>query len=192
MNQRGYTLFEVVVVIAIIGILTVVTARAYPAARSSQSLRLAEQQLQSTLREAQQRAINEERETDCLAIARTVDEPNTTHEQRQCSDIGVYVDGQALIMFADTDLGPDDEPTGDFEYTPGLDLELKTLPLPSGVSVRIDPRSSRSFVFKGIPPRVELYVDGALYEEPGVVLLESTGAAATLQVLSHGQVIRTN
>ena len=57
--QTGFTLIELVVVVAIMGIMSVALAVAYPHARAEQKLTLAEQTLQAALRNAEQAAINE-------------------------------------------------------------------------------------------------------------------------------------
>jgi len=187
-HEAGYTLIEVVVVLVVIGVLSAITARAYPAARSNQSLSLAEQQLQSAFRDAQELAINESRSTECREAA--ADAGRLPDDQRQCSDIGIFVSGNELLWFADTDLGPDDTLGGDKQYTDGVDMILKRLPLPSGVSVVAGGGSNTSFLFEGIPPSVNLRVDGVPFTVPGLVVLAADDAEVRLEVRSHGQVSR--
>ena len=185
-DRSGYTLIEVVVVLVVIGVLTLITARAYPAARSNQALRLAEQQIQSAFRDAQELAINEHRSHDCLDAAAA----DALLDQRQCSDIGIYVAGNDLVWFADTDHGPDDDLGGDKEYTEGVDIILKTLPLPNGVNVVAGEGHNESFLFEGIPPAVTLRIDSEPFDEPGQVFIQAEDAEARLEVGAHGQVVR--
>lgn len=168
--QNGFTLFEVMVTISIIGILTVMTGRAFPIARNNQSLRLAEQQLQASLREAQQLALYEDRNDDCVA---------RPGDDSLCSDIGVHLAGNVLTMFADID--------ADGVYSNDTtDFRISTASLPSGVTVTTTP----SYLFRGDPPTVELFVNNRPENDRANLTLEAGNITANYEIHSYGQVTR--
>lgn len=138
---RGFTLLELVVVVAIFGILTALLARAFPAVRDTQRLTLAEQELQSLVREAQRRALNEERDEACEQRA---------SEPARCSDVGLRFSNNTVTMFADID--------GNNEFGNSNDYMLpgKATTLPAGARVT----APRTLIFRGIPPNIKLYANG--------------------------------
>lgn len=161
------------VTISIIGILTVMTGRAFPIARNNQSLRLAEQQIQAALREAQQMALYEERVQECTDLLPSDD--------KLCSDVGIYLAGNELKMFADIN--------ADGLYStsnPNDNFQISTSALPSGVTVTTTP----SYLFRGDPPTVELFVDNRLENDRVNLTLQAGNITANYEIHSYGQVTR--
>ncbi|MEX1997890.1 MAG: prepilin-type N-terminal cleavage/methylation domain-containing protein [Candidatus Andersenbacteria bacterium] len=170
--SSGFTLLEVVVTVVIIGIMITILTVAFPSTRDSQALLLAQQKIEFTLRDAQKRALQEERDPDCL-----LDNPG---EPARCSDVGVFIDGQTLLLFADT--GDD---AADQQYSPGIDYVIQQEELPAGVVATGD----KSFLFLGQPPTIELLVDGAV-KNPGRFELKLGTTIVRLAVYPYGQLER--
>ena len=170
----GYTLLEVVVGIGIISLVATLLAVGYPSTRDAQELLLAEQQLQSLVRDAQERALNEERLPDCLA---TVAE----EDSKLCSDSGVALRGQVITLFADT-------AGADQRFTAGLDFVLAEVALPGGVTaVDLD------LVWLGVPPTTTLYANGLPVLDdaaPAAVTLSYRGQSLTVDVFPAGYAVR--
>lgn len=168
--MKGFTLLEITVVMAIMSILSAIILIGWPRTRQHQALLLAAEQVQTTLRTAQQKALNEDRHPDCLRDW----VGSSPEEQRLCSDIGVAVQESTIVIFADTNI-----PTvNQYEETKDFPIEQQTLPL--GVT---GPSSWQSFVFEASPPNIEL-VGGA----PRTLRLKSGTAARDLVIKSYGQV----
>lgn len=179
-SEQGFTILEILVVIVVISILSLVTLASYPTARSNQALRLAEQQIQSSLREAQQRALNELRDTNCITSASLYN-----GDQRYCSNIGIYLSGSTMTMFADSS---DD----DGQFSIGSDYEIKQMTLSAGVTVVGGVGTNSSFLFKSLPGiTTEFYRDGQGPEaHPGTITLQSGKTVASYSIASYGQVER--
>lgn len=177
--SAGFTLIEIVVVIVIIGVISASLTVAYPNVRDWQKLKLAEQQLQASLREAQQAAINEERSAACLASF-----SSNPALQKHCSNIGVTVAGGELIMFADTS----NLPANEWEH--GHDIEIKRIAFPDGVTVEAGSSTATTFVFEATPPTVTLFVGSTPVAAPHTVTLQAGATAATFTVHAYGQVER--
>jgi prepilin-type N-terminal cleavage/methylation domain-containing protein len=168
-QSYGFSLIEVTVTVVIVGIFSLMAARAYPVWRERQHIIEARQVIQSELRAAQQQAIQEIRSPDCLAGAATYD------EERHCSDIGLWFEaGQSSItVYADT--AESDSNT----YNTG-DYVIKTLSLPGGLRVK----ENKSFLFEAVPPSVTLF-------HPGSLVLTSGGASVNdiaFNIGPYGQV----
>lgn len=154
----GFTLIEVLVVITIMTIITAVTLTALPLARTDQMLESDIIQLKSALSQAQQRALNEIRTPDCLALA-----GDDSELQRRCSDIGVVILEERIVTFSDL--------TGDQDYVSSGDLELEAQSTSSG-----PPNGTPiSIVFTASPPNVTTFVNGQ-------VIGAGQSAPVTLQI----------
>lgn len=143
-NSSGFTLLEIVVVVGIISAVTAYASIAYPSVRQQQKIIMAEQILQSTMRETQQKAINEERNPDCIT------EQAGSADKKHCSDLGLYFDGSKIVLFANTNLSDDNKYESD-DYN-----KLGTVSLPDGVTIS----GLHSLLFKATPPSVKMYADG--------------------------------
>lgn len=168
--QGGFTLLEVLVTLVIVGILLALTTRGLPLLRQHQQLMVAIQQIQSVVREAQQRAFNETREPLCVSDARA-SEPNV------CSDVGLSFVGSALTMYADLDQ------TGSFSAAG--DYVIQQQQLPAGVTSTV----ANELVFVGSPPELELKVDGVALPQ-GQVTLQVRQLTTTVQISRYGHVAR--
>lgn len=172
--MKGFTLLETAVVLAIMSILTGLILTGWPRARQQQALLLATEQVQTMVRTAQQKALNEDRSDACLATV-----PNTPEGKRLCSDIGVAIKNSDIRIFADTQEAAvnkyneqNNTSAGDFI------LEKQTLPL--GVT---SSSGWQEFVFEATPPTI-LLVGG-----PNKLLtLYSGNATKTVTIKNYGQV----
>ena len=175
MKQRksttGFTLIESVVVISIITILTYLVLNALPLARTNQEMENDLQQLRSFLSRAQQQALNEIREDDCLSFAGSDEDA-----QRRCSDVGVLVASGSLTMFADID--------GNGDYSNGADFIIDESDLAAGVEGNIPV----SIVFASTPPTIITLsdVDVLAPNESAVVKLELEDASRELTIGPYG------
>ncbi|MEX2054846.1 MAG: type II secretion system protein [Candidatus Andersenbacteria bacterium] len=168
-SQGGYTLLETIVAIAIVGILTTIVVVAFQTTREQQNLTLAQQHLQFMLRDAQKKALQEEREGDCL------DRPE---EDRLCSDIGVYLNGNNVVLFADVapQFGTYTNDTEDYV------LLEETLPN----NVALEGTTARSFLFRAVPPTITLTANGAEVTPRVEFQLRSGRSTRTLYLYSYG------
>lgn len=182
-SAAGYTLLEMVVVIAVIGIASSMLLRGYPVLRAQQQLKIAEQQIQSTLREAQALALNEAREDNCKNRF-----PNDEAQQRFCSDIGVKLEGDTITLFADLDFND--------QYNQAIDYLIREASLTSNGGAGVV--TATTVVFRARPPKVWLSVnennkDGdQAGESTHTIEVQSGRSAAILNVGSFGQVTRAN
>ncbi len=169
-RQAGMTLVEVMVGITIIGILSLMAATAFPYVRQYQQATLTAQLIQSTMRRAQQLALDETRDEKCLAL-----EGPEIEQQRHCSDVGIAIAGHDIQLFADT--------ADDNRYTVNNDFILATLPFPSAVTV-----TNKAFLFEATPPSIVMFVDGnvraASQAEP--LTIQSGRAIVQLSISSYG------
>lgn len=145
--MKGFTLLETAVVLAIMSILTGLILTSWPRTRQQQALLLATEQIQTLIRTAQQKALNEDRAEACLA---TVED--TPESRRLCSDVGVAIKGNTIVMFADT-INPsenkyDDTPDSPHDFL----IEQQTLAL--GVT---GPSGWQSFIFEATPPTINMF-----------------------------------
>lgn len=178
---RGFTLVEMVVVVAIMAILGLAVALAYPHARAEQKLTLAEQTLQAALRGAQQSAINEERDPDCLAAL-----PSGMPPER-CSDTGIVLcpGDPTMIIFADI-VDPDDN---NFDCRARNDFIVAEIPFPDGVLV--EPSNPPTILlFQGTPPTIHLFSNVGEITNFEPVTLRIGNITRELNVGSYGQVER--
>ena len=142
--MNGFTLIEMVIVIAMMSALTGVVVTGLPAARTSQLLEGDIQRLRSVLSQAQQRALNEIRDQECLDQAGA-----DIDNQRYCSDVGVAILNQRLVMFADLN--------GDQDYTEGVDYLIEEQEQASSVV-----GETQTIVFAVDPPTVITYANAAI------------------------------
>ena len=174
-QYAGFTLIEVVVTMAILSALVTLLTVGYPTTRDNQALQLAQQQLQFLVRDAQQQALNEEREEECLNQFSPDDA-----EQRRCSDVGLSFRDQIVIMFADT--------SGDdliYDAGAGGDYVITSQELSATVA------SQDSLLFIAQPPTIRLLVNGAeLVGEPARLTLTAGEQKANLVIGKYGQVER--
>jgi len=180
--SHGFTLIELIVVVAIIATLGVLLAVAYPQARSQQKLTLAEQTLQASLRAAQQAAINEERSPECLLRV-------PAGQEALCSDTGIALNPAegSMIVFADiansaaNQFEPDGQTTGDFQ--------IAEVPFPEGVQV--EPSSPPTvLIFQGTPPTITLWSGTREVVDTEPVTLRLGTVTREVLVGSYGQVER--
>lgn len=169
---QGFTLIEVLVTITIVSIMSAVLVVSWPRARDHNALVITERQLQSLLRDAQEKALNGDRAPTCVA---------STPEARRCADIGIALHNNQVILFADTK-GTNNS------YTPGNsgDAILLNTTLPSGVtSVNTN---WQSYLFRFVPPIVELYGNGQLVSQNGASLtVQIRQQQKQWRVLPYGQ-----
>lgn len=181
-SGAGFTLLEVVVTIVILSIITLLVTSAFPEARSAQALLLARQQLRSIFQKAEQQALQEIRDENCLQ--RVKNNPDYTLQKR-CSDIGVALQGSTALLFADTE--------DDNQYTEGQDYLLSTLSLPAGVKVTqadgTDLSTWQSFLFEATPPTIDLYVNQTLLpgNQQAPIALQAGRRSALLNVNRYGR-----
>jgi len=140
--MTGYTLLEGLFVVLITSLLATVAIAGWPIVRQRQALLLAEQQIQSLVRQAEQQAFQFERSQDCLSSV-----GSSLAEQRTCSDLGLAFNQDKVRFFADTQ-GDDNKYTTD-------DFLLTEYTLPSGVVSTVS--GWQSILFRAVPPRVTLY-----------------------------------
>lgn len=174
-STGGFALIEVVVTMTIIGILTAILAVAFPVARQQQALQLAQQRIEALLREAQLQTLNEERAQDCRALFTGTDALSQAR-QRRCSDVGLYLQGRQVRLFADTD-GDKIYATTDFQIRPPEELPAEVV-------------GTTSLVFNAAPPHLELYGNGLLIDDqhPLSLTLHLSRADAALLVRPFGKV----
>lgn len=170
-NQAGFTLLEMIIVLSIITISTYVLFTAFPIARVNQALQADITELRILITSAQQQALNEIRSQDCLDLVGPDEEL-----ARRCSNVGVYVQGQDVIQFADT--------TDDLRFTAGSDFILgertQTSSLADGTSMTI--------VFQADPPTIVTHVNAEVLGAGQVhpFTLELEGAVRSLTVGPYG------
>lgn len=169
-RSQGMTMIEVLVGITIIGILSYMAATTFPYVRQYQQATLTAQLIQNTMRRAQQLALDETRGEKCLAVVGEEEEG-----QRRCSDVGVAIAGQEMVLYADT--------ADDNRYTASQDFVVARLAIPSTVTV-----TGKSFLFEATPPTITMFVDGqvraATASEP--LTVRAGRASIPLAVSSYG------
>lgn len=166
--MQGFTLLETVITVGILLILAGLITASWPRFRERQAILIAREQLQALFRQAQQQALNEDRDEKCLD---TVEEE--VFARRRCSDIGVALKEDKILIFADTD-GNDNQYT-DNDFI----VEEHTLP----AAVQTTEVDWQSFLFKGQPPSIELY-------DPKGFLVRSTRTASfTLKIGEASRVL---
>jgi prepilin-type N-terminal cleavage/methylation domain-containing protein len=163
--MKGFTLLETAVVLAIMGILSAIVLTGWPAARQHQALLLATEQVQTMIRTAQQKALNEDRPQACLSQAVV---------PKNCSDVGVAVKDNNILIFADTEK-PDNN-----QYEEGKDYLIERQTLPLGV---VGPNSWQEFIFEAIPPNIRL-----MGGPTKTLTLHSGEVSKTVTVKNYGQV----
>ncbi len=173
---RGFMLIELVVTLAIVGIVTTLIAVAFPALRERQALLLAQQRFEALLREAQQRALNEDRPEACVQLFPGTDE-RALASQKRCSDVGVHIAGRAATLFADVD--------GNKAFSPARDFIIHDVEvLPASFTPTL------AVVVVGRPPQLELYGNGVVLtdQHPLPVTVQSGTATSQLTISSFGKV----
>lgn len=170
--MNGFTLIEIVVTVTIILLLTTLMLSAWPVTRSNQAFVLAGQQLQAILREAQQMALDENRQEACKL---SVPEPRT------CSDVGVAVRDDQIVLFADT--------WGANNHYDDSDYVISTRELPLRVRT-VSSAAWQSFVFKSVPPRTVLYHGAATITDDaqGELVLQVSQRQRTFRITAYGHV----
>lgn len=176
LTPSGFTLIEMVVSIAIIGILTTMIAVGYPAVRDRQTLQRAHQQLEVLVREAAQQTLNEERAAACRdrfpgdALAAVT-------SRRRCSDVGIHIQGATATLFADLD--------GNKAYSVNRDYNIRDpIALPAPVT------EAATIVFNASPPYLTLYGNASLVDDqhPFEVVLQLHGGTNVLVIRPYGKV----
>lgn len=168
--NAGFTLVETIVTITIMSILTALTVTAFPLVRANQQVQNDVHVLRALLADAQQRALNEVRDEDCI---QKVGEDN----QRLCSNVGVALQPNEFIEFSDTD-GNRRFSGSDYVFS-RRDHE-STVVVPTGNTVDI--------IFEATPPNVYIFVDGDILgpSSSTTFSLQSGGASRGLRVRQFG------
>lgn len=171
-SQAGFTIFEMVVTVGIIGVLSLLVGAGLPVARDNQRVMSTEQQLQDMLRLALQRATHEVRPELCTNDSRVGGDDALA---RRCSNVGVALTGTTAVMFADLN--------ADRRYTAASDLTFEERDLTAEAD-------QQAFVFEASPPTVALYANSrpVTVNQPGRVVISSGRQARAVQVLPFGQV----
>ncbi len=174
-RQRGFTLVESMVIIAIISILSLLSAAALPRARASQQLTVSGQQLQALFNGAQQQSLDEVRTEPCLVIA-----GGDAAREKACSNIGVGIQGTSAVVFADLD--------GSRTYQAPTDFLIATHTLTAG-STNTEPDYWQSFVFEATPPTVTLFADGIVVgpQTPALISLQAAAQRQSWAVYPYGR-----
>lgn len=169
--QQGYTLLEVVITIVIILIATLLVSSAFPVVRAQQGLLRAERQLQSLIRDVQQRASNEIRDQECLDLV-----GDELENQRLCSDLGLHLLGNQITLFADTS---DDDIFTSTDYV----FDTQTLATP------VSSVNEHSLLFEATPPTISLISNGATLppDETIDLTLQSENTTKDFLIYAYGQ-----
>ena len=172
-SSPGFTLIEVVVMIAILSIVTTVSVVALPKARNNQRLVTDTEKIQANIRTAERYAINEVRSDACIEYV-----GNDAELRRRCSNVGIALQEKQLITFADT--------TGDREYTENADFVIEEDSLSSGV----ESDGWQTIVFEATPPTIYTYVDGTVISPqlPATITLQAGEQTRTLEVHPYGRI----
>lgn len=174
-SAGGFTLLEILVSVVIVSVLTTIITVGFRVSRDNQRIVLAKQELEALIRDTQKRAFNEEREERCL---RSLPE-SALDRRRRCADVGIVLEGNRVTQFADTH-----GEIGDRFFTTG-DYTVTTLPLASSQGVSIGEKTT--LLFKGVPPTIELLVNGRVITAPVELVLRSGTATKTLLLHPYGQ-----
>lgn len=171
-SPSGYTLLEVVVTVVILGIMAALLARGYPAWRSHQQLIQAEQIIQNAFRDAQQQALQEIRDEDCVIQFTDYD------SQRHCSDIGLWMEAGSheIKYFADTHDPDNDTYSADDHIISSIQI-----------SPSLTFSENRSFVFQSIGPSQMLY-----FGDPGIQVIGAHSAVVALSQEPGSRMITFN
>jgi prepilin-type N-terminal cleavage/methylation domain-containing protein len=169
-QQKGMTLIEIVVSVAIISVISALVLNALPTIRNQQQLRAATQQIQNQLRAAQQNDLNETRSPDCL---QRVGEDK--EKQRRCSDVGVAIRQNKIVQFADTE--------DDNTLSNSGDVILSQEEISSAVIV-----PNRTWLFEATPPTILLRIDGKVQQvgQPNTTIISAGALKATFEVSTYG------
>jgi type II secretory pathway pseudopilin PulG len=139
----GFTLIETVLTVGIIAALGAAIAVGWPRVRAHQGIVLATEHIQSWIYTAQEKSLNEERPDACVNLFTTL------ADKRRCSDVGIALRDNEMIMFADTD-GNNDRYTNN-------DFIIDRTTLVSPVVVDTPGPTWDSFLFRAVPPGVVLH-----------------------------------
>jgi len=155
-KESGFTIFELLVVMFILTLLSSVVLAGYRSGQKRYSLYQAAQRLASDVRRAQNMAIS------------GVDIAGNYY------GYGVYAvaDGSSYLIYGDTDNTSDYQPT---------DTTVETIYLPNNVKIKETvPDAGKADVFFG-PPDPDTYLNGVSgsYNEPIVITLELIGTSLT-------------
>lgn len=174
--MNGFTLIETIVVISILVGVSVLVTFGWPRIRAYQSLLLSEQRVESLIATARERALNEDRDSGCLATV-------TSDNERRCSDIGVALQDTTVILFADTQANSD-------RYTPGQDYILSTETIPAQVTGTAG--SWYSLLFKASPPTATLYAQGSVVtsDAPASFGLQAGTSQIAFTISPYGNINR--
>lgn len=171
-SESGLTLLELIITLSVITIATLVVGSALPVVREHQALQQARQQFTSYIRTAQTQALDEQRSDACLERM-----GDSLPLQKRCSDLGVYVEGNQLTVFADTQ---------DNDQYDASDIVLNTANLPATIAAA----SPASILFEATPPNIRTYVNGLLVipSAPAALTLISPNRAVSLTISAYGLV----
>lgn len=172
----GFSLIEIVVTIAIIGILTTMVAAGYPAVRNRHTMQRAQQQMELLLREAQQQTLNEERAKACRDLSPRDTEGDIV-ARRRCSDVGIHLQGTTAILFADLN--------SDKAYSANRDYQIRD---PETLPATVVP--NQTIVFNATPPHLTMYGNGGIVDgqHPLEVTFQLHNDTSTLLLRPFGKI----
>lgn len=170
--EQGFTLLEMMVTVAIIGIFSAFSLAAYPQLRANQLFSLTEQQLQSQLSAASASTFNGELNQDCVDAAEDVS---------SCDQYGVTLLENRAIVFVD---GNDSKAfeEGDFVVSEII------------LSESLEIQDWEDVVFVRSLPRLQLLVAASEVEsdtdESAVFSLNLNEQSRSFRILPLGSIIR--
>lgn len=176
-QEKGFSLIESLIVISIIAIMSALSLKAIPVARSQQQLISDTEQIRALLLDAKERALNQVRPAGCIPNAANPGDAT----RAPCSDVGIAFVGNHVIEFADTTQDNVYTSVGTKDYTIASFTLSAT---PGGASVA-------SLLFKAVPPSVLLYTGGTVQTASATATILTPSTNATILLNGYGALSRT-